>query len=293
MRAVASVVADIDSASSLHSELLVLSVWEAITSNKLRRANAFCIFLSHLSMCRSTQSHATGHAPPSSSSSLGPPAGSSLLPNDRWLVSQVGIALLKWCERNSEWQSGYVVLHHLHRFGIHYVTLCHPSSPLSPLLPRPPSPCAVALTALNICLQLDKGTGSALEVMRGCDWVRPSNETERDIRTEMLTTLAQRCLDGNLLDDACRCLEAIDVAEVAKKLVHLVTNLHNKLLQSLLDAGKVQLALVVFSSMKKACLQCLPSVFTSLLQVLCDTNQVGVVWVWSTDSRPETSACSD
>lgn len=261
-------------ASTQHSDLLVLSIWEAITNNcKLRKANAFAIFLSHLHQCRQS---ALRDSDPTYSAVAAPP-GSSLLPSDLWLVTQLGIALLRLCERNEEWQSGYVILHHLHRFGIHYVRLSQPPSPLPPLLPTPPTPCSIALTAVNLCLHLERETHSALEVMRGCEWVEASNEIERDHRTEVLATLTQRCLNSKMLEDAWQCLDAIERGEVAAKFVHPVTNLHNKLLQGVLDTQNHQYALFVFNSMRKADLQCLPSVFSGLLQLLCDSEQV---WVW-------------
>lgn len=229
--------------------------------------------MSHLDLCRTSSLlgfYKQYFQPPVS-------LGSSLLPNDRYLVSQLGVALLKLSERNKEWNSGYVILHHLHRYGIHYVKLSQPPSPLPPLVPHPPSPCSVALTALNLCLHLDKETKSALEVMRGCDWVGPSDEVECDYRTEMLAALGQRCLDENMLEEVWQCLEAIISGVVAKKFVYLVTNLHNKLLQGILNSKNDQFALQVYRSMKNVGLQCLPSVFSSLLQTLCDTDQVGVV----------------
>lgn len=265
-RAVASILMDINP-SVLHSDRLVLSIWEAITSNsKIRKPNAFSMFLTHLHQCRSS-AVATDAAPP---------LGSCLLSSDRWVVSQLGVALLKLCERNKEWQSGYVVLHNLHRFGIHYVKLSQPFSSLPPLLPHPPTPCSVALSAVNVCLHVDKETNSALEVMRGCEWVVPTNEAERDYRTEVLATLAQRCLDEERLDDAWQCLEAVERTEVANRFLHHVTNLHNKLLQGLLNNGNVQSAVLVFRAMQSVGLQSLPSVFSGLLQLLCSLDQVGV-----------------
>lgn len=274
-RAMASVLVDIDTTTNLHNHLLVLSIWEGITNNnKPRKANAFSEFLTHLHHCR----HSYDTSLPAT------PLGSTLLPSDRWLVSQLGIGLLRLCERDKAWQSGFVVLYHLHKFGIHYVELSHPPSPLPPLLPVPPSPCSVALTAVNLCLHMNRETNSALEVMRGCDWVEATNETEHDQRTEVLASLAQQCLDSKMLEDAWQCLDAIDNSGIAKKFVHPITNLHNKLLQGVLNSQDHQYALFVFKAMRKVCLQCLPSVFSGLLQLLCDNGQVwawfGGVWAW-------------
>ena len=271
--AVASILVNMDvSTSQQYGNDLVLSIWKSISSCSLRKANAFSSLLTHLNMCRS---HSSGSRPWQQAT---PPC---LLPFDQWLVSQLGIALMKLSEGKKEWNSGYVVLHHLHRLGVHYVKLSQPACPLPPLLPRPPSPCAVAMTAVNLCLHQDGETHSAVEVMRGCDWVGPGvgDEAERDYRTEVLATLTQQCLEREMLEDAWQCLKAITEAEMAKKFVHPVTNLHNKLLQGILDQSQHQLALAVFASMKKSGLQCLPSVFSTLLQTLCDAGQVGVVLV--------------
>ena len=135
----------------------------------------------------------------------------------------------------------------------------------------------MALTAVNVCLHVDKETNSALEVMRGCEWVVATSEAERDYRTELLATLAQRCLDEERLDDAWQCLEAVERAEVAGKFLHHVTNLHNKLLQGLLNDGNAQSAVLVFRTMRRVGLQSLPSVFSGLLQLLCNLDQVGLL----------------
>ncbi len=266
----ASIVVNMEaSASQQYSNDLVLSIWKAITGCSLRKANTFSSFLTHLNQCRYYAASSRQLLPQGQAT---PPC---LLSSDQWVVSQLGIALMKVCEGSKEWNSGYVVLHHLHRLGVHYVKLSHPPSLLPPLFPCSPSPCAVAITAVNLCLHLEKETHSAVEVMKGCDWVGACSETERDSRTEMLATLTQRCLDEEMLEDAWLCLEAISKEEMARKFAHPVTNLHNKVLQGILESRNHQLALTVFESMKKTDIQCLPSVFSTLLQTLCDTDQVG------------------
>jgi hypothetical protein len=50
------------------------------------------------------------------------------------------------------------------------------------------------------------------------------------------------------------------------------------LLQAVLDTQNHQYSLFVFRSMRKAGLQCLPSVFSGLLQLLCNNEQVGVAY---------------
>lgn len=272
-RAMASILVDIDTAAAAqHSDLLVLSIWEAITNCKVRVANALHAFLSHLHQCR--QSSLRDNDPTCTPVTASP---NSFLPTDRWLAAQLGIGLMRMCERKREWQSGFVILHHLHEFSIHYVKMSQPPSCLPPLLPTPPTPCSVALTAVNLCLHVERETHSALEVMRGCEWVQASNEAERNHRTEMLATLTQHCLNSKMLEDAWKCLNAIEAAGISKKFVHPVTNLHNKLLQGVLDTQNQDYAMFVFRAMRTAELQCLPSVFSGLLQLLCDSKQV---WVW-------------
>ena len=183
-------------------------------------------------------------------------------------MSQIGIALIKQFETKQRWQDGFVILHHLHHYGIHYVRLSQPHSSLPPLTP-PPTPCSVALMAGNMCLKVGQLTG-ALEVMRGCQWVKAANMHELAQRTELLTTLAEKCLQANLIKDAWNCLEAVDATSVLKKFIHLVTDLHNKILQKALEEKDIDFALKVHQRMQVSKLQCLPSNLSSLLQVLCD-----------------------
>lgn len=130
---------------------------------------------------------------------------------------------------------------------------------------------------------MDRGT-VALQVLKDCDWVAASSQAEQSWRTELIATLAQRCLERGQLNDTWNCLEAIvnsgsfsGSEGVERKFIHPVNNLHNTLLQEILNVKDIGFALVVFRSMKNMKsmrLQCLPSVFSSLLQALCDTNQV-------------------
>ena len=198
--------------------------------------------------------------------------GAALTPNDRWLVSQIGIALLKLSEVNQQWQSGFVVLHHLHRFGIHYVNLLEPTSDLPPLQLHTLSPCSVALTAVRICLMVQQIAG-ALEVLKGCRWVKASNSEELKERTELLVSLTEQCLQGRMYQEAWRCLEAIDSSAVQRNFTQVIANLHNKLLQGILTLKQTDLALSVFSEMHRLRLPCLPSIFSTLLDNLCETSR--------------------
>ena len=239
----------------------VEAVWKTITNSRQKPANAFASLITHLSQSRSAVT------PPAGSTSPGEP----LLQNDRWLISQVGIGLMQECERKQDWQNAFVVLHHLHRFGIHYVTLSHPTLTLPALRPTP-TPCGVALMAIKICLMVDQTTG-ALEVLKGCNWIRASSAEELVRRTELLMTLTEHCLNSKMYPNAWECLEAIDSSAIQKRFIYGVTNLHNKLLQSLLGLQQSDFALQIYRTMSSAKLQCLPSIFSTLLHGLCNSEQ--------------------
>ena len=238
----------------------IYAVWKAINNSKQKPPNAFESLITYLG-----SSH---------SNLLNKPSETVLDPNDRWLVSQIGIALIKSCAEAKQWQSGFVILHHLHRFGIHYVSFSQPSSGLPPLTPHP-SPCSVALTAVKICLMVDQIPG-ALEVFKGCKWVRASNLEELQQRTQLLVDLAQKSLEYKMFQEAWKFLEAIDSGSILKSFVTAVTNLHNKLLQSVLVLKQTDFALGIFQTMKALKLQCLPSIFSMLLQNLCNKSQSDV-----------------
>ena len=187
-------------------------------------------------------------------------------------MSQVGVALLKSCESDEDWQSGFVVLHHLHRFGIHYVKLSQPNACLPPCMPHPPSPCSVALTAINVCMHMDQVSG-ALEVMQGCNWIQASNTLELNTRTKLLIEMVEKFLQLKQSENAWKCLQAVGTG-VMKKYLHVVTNLHNKLLQTLLSSNDLTMAQDVYRSMRDKKLQCLPTYFSSLIESLCSSEQV-------------------
>ena len=233
-------------------------MWRAINGSKQKPPNAFESFVTYL-----------GH---SHSNSLDRISEIMLGPSDRWLVSQIGVALIKSYEKTKQWQSGFVILHHLHRFGIHYVRLSQPCSSLPPLTPHP-SPCSVALTAMKICLMVDQIPG-ALEVFKGCKWVKASNLEELHQRTQLLVELAQKSLQFKMFQEAWKFLEAIDSCSILKGFVNVVMNLHNKLLQSILGLKQTDFALGIFQTMKTLKLQCLPSNFSMLLQNLCNKSNV-------------------
>ena len=258
--AVASVLVSFPDSQSHYDNQTVGVVWRAINNSSLKTANAFSSLLAALAQSRS-------HA-------FSSPPQSALLPSDKWLVSQLGIAILKIYETKEDWQSGFVVLHHLHRYGIHYVKLSEPSAHLPPCSPVPPTPCTVALSAINVCMHMDQVNG-ALEVLQGCEWIRASNNEELLLRTKLLTEMVEKFLHLRETQKAWKCLLAIDSESIVKNYQHAVTNLHNKLLQTLLSSKDVSLALSVYQVMRTNKLQCLPVYFSCLLQSLCNDNQVG------------------
>lgn len=274
-RAVASILVDMESTAIWYDEPLVLSIWDVLLNSTIRKTSStFSSFLSHLVQCRS-------NLRPASGDKHGQHPGSSLLSSDRWLACQLGIALLRLHEQKQDWQAGFSILQLLHSFNLRYVELSQPLSNLPPLLSSRPSPCSVALTAVNLCLQnVEEGTSSAMEVLRGSDWVGASCTEELCRRTEAIITVAQMSLSTGTLDDVKVCLDAILSEGLMEKFVHVVTNLHNKLLQASLEAHDIQFALRVIGAMKHAKLQCLPCVFSQLLRILCEADEVWQHWMY-------------
>ncbi len=257
--AVASVLVSFPDSRTSYDNQTVGVVWRAITTSSLRVANSFSSLLAALAQSRSH----TFSSPPQT----------ALLSSDKWLVSQIGIALLKTCTGNENWQGGFVILHHLHRFGVHYVKLSLPSADLPPCSPVPPTPCSVALLAIEVCLHMDQVNG-ALEVLQGCDWIQTAIAEERLQRTKLLISMVEKLLHLRDVENVWKCLQAIDSGPIPDQYGHTVANLHNKLMQSLLSSKKVDLALNVYRSMRTKKLQCLPSYFSCLLQSLCNDNKV-------------------
>ena len=262
----ASILVSMPCSQSHYDNQTVHAVWKAITNSSLRSANAFSCFLSSLN-----QSRVSMIKSPSSPT----PTCSSLFSSDRWLVSQIGIALLKTCEQNQDWQSGFVILHHLHRFGIHYVKLSQPNSNLPPCSHASHTPCLVALMAVNVCLHIDQVSG-ALEVFQGCEWIQAANTDELNLRTRMLLETAEKCFQRKMNQEGWKCLQAINSGVIMKKFIHAVCNLHNKLLQTLLSSKDMSFALQVIHTMRGKQLQCLPSYFSILLQNLHNSGQVHI-----------------
>ncbi len=258
--AVASVLVSFPDSQSCYDNQTVGVVWHAIVNSSLKVANAFSSLLAALAQSRS-------HA-------FSSPPQTALLASDKWFVSQIGIGLLKSCAEKEDWQGGFVILHHLHRYGVHYVKLSTPNAELPPCTPDPPTPCSVALLAVSVCLHMDQVSG-ALEVLQGCEWIEATNPEESLQRTKLLVDMVERLLNLREVENVWKCLQAISSGVIPSQYCHTVTNLYNKLMQSLLSSKNVSLALSVYRGMWSKKLHCLPSYFSCLLRSLCNNNQVG------------------
>ena len=261
-----SILTNLPDSTERYSNKTVYSVWKGLVSTDQGAASGFS------SLVKSLDQHRAVNSLTAVTESRKP--GSSLYPSDRWLISQVGIALLKYCDRLQDWQSGFLLLHNLHLYGVHYVKLSQPSSGLPPFVPHALSPCEVALLAVKMCLKVEK-VDAALEVLHGSEWVKTSNGEELSKRTEVLCGVVKKCLEGRLLQEAWKCLENIDYGgKIVAGFLNIITNLHNILLQDVLSLRDTRLALDIHQKMRQCKLQCLPTVFSALLQHLCDKKQV-------------------
>lgn len=143
--------------------------------------------------------------------SNGLPFGSDLTSLERDLIGQVGVSMIMNAVAKEKWQDGFHVLYALHHHGIHYVTN-HGGW----------SPCLIAMAAVECCLRLDIPQ-SALEVMRGAQWIDSSNEIEKDKRNMILERLVRACIAKKEILGADETLRAMDT-KTAKhgELFHLV-----------------------------------------------------------------------
>jgi hypothetical protein len=246
-----------DTSSSAYSNTVVHAVWSAVTNSDQKPPNAFSSLLEHLA------------GPPSSSKS-----SDSLPPCDSWLASQLGIALLKMYVEAEHWQSGFVILHHLHRHKIDYFSHRTPFAPLPPLKPLQPSVLGLARMAVNTCLRVDS-PDFAVRVMKGCQWARDCGPSERQAREQLVVTVAQRCLNSALYEDCYSCLQALDGVSTKNKRFTSVAQLYNRLLASALGRSKadVDLGTRVYQTMNASNFPCLPSNLSLLIAKLCDLLQ--------------------
>ena len=226
-------------------------MWRAISKSQQKPPNAFSSLLDHLS-----------RSPPH-------PGGTSdaaLSPRDRWLASQLGIALMKTYADTQHWQSGFVVLHHLHRFGVHYISHSHPPACLPLLEPPPSTPCGLAAMAVTTCLMVNQTPG-AVEVLKGCHWISKHKPEELKERTQLLLQVTESCLETGLLKDCWKCLEEIhSSAPSISKFFTKIASVHNNLLDTALREKEIEFALSIYRAMEAAGLPCLPGIFSTLLQ---------------------------
>ena len=244
------------------------AVWRGVVSSGQKPVSCFFSLLKNLDQHRAAKllAQAESRKP-----------GSFLLPGDRWLVSQVGLAILKSCDSQQDWESGFLVLHALHSQGVNYLSVRLLNASLPPFQPVPPSRCEVAMLAVKTCLKCAQ-VGGALAVLQGCGWIKASNDKDLKIRTEMLCSVAEWCLKEQMLQDVWKCLDNVDLeGKILAGFVYMVTNLYNRLLQEIVTRKDSGFALQIHHKMKHCKLQCLPTVFSSLLQLLTDQQQVCVL----------------
>ena len=255
--AVASILSTIEGSSGVYDSKILHTLWRVINESQRKPANAFSSLLEQLSRNSSGTSDV------------------AFSPRDRWLASQLGMALVKMYADTEHWQSGFVILHHLHRFGVHYVSHClRPAAPpLSQLLPS--SLCRLAAMAVTTCLKVDHISG-ALEVLKGCQWLHQCGPEEAKEKTQLLITVSKGCLEGNLFKDCWKCLQEVCSLKIPSSSFGAVASVCNTLLDGVLKEEGVTFALTIYREMVSYSLPCLPSVFSALIQVLCNEKQASV-----------------
>ncbi|XP_065892568.1 uncharacterized protein [Dysidea avara] len=148
-----------------------------------------------------------------------PPEG-ELTVQEQNLIGQVGVLMIMNAVSAKQWQRGFHVLYLLHQHGIHYVNDQGGWSP-----------CLIAVAAVECCLQLDIPP-SALEVMRGAQWVSSSDPIEKEKRDNVLEKLVRACLAKNEIVGAQETLQALGNAPNS-------IELHQQVLRAAKDAGNL------------------------------------------------------
>ena len=118
--------------------------------------------------------------------------------HERDLVGRVGVTMIMNAVAMEKWQDGFHVLYALHHHGIHYVTDQGGWSP-----------CVIAMAAVECCLHLDIPQ-SALEVMRGAQWVNGTTPVEKDKRNAVLKKLVRACVAKKEIVGAEETLRAME-----------------------------------------------------------------------------------
>lgn len=191
----------------------------------------------------------------------------ALSANDCWLIAQVGVRLLQLCEQRADWDSGFQILYCFHVHGVHYVGQPWPEEEVRGF-PAPSSDCAIALTAINICL-MGANPAAAIQVQNGCNWIRTEDVRDSQRRSELLIQLLSGCVTNGMLRDACKCVKEITEADY----IHCseeVSYEADKLIQKLLAKERVDMALNVYQSLQQRELHCYPGTFSTLLRKLTE-----------------------
>ena len=254
--AVASILSTIEGSSGVYDSETLHTLWRVINEPQHKPANAFSSLLEHLS-------RNSGGTPDVAFS-----------PRDRWLASQLGMALVKMYADTQHWQNGFVILHHLHRFGVHYISHCLRPAALPLSQPLPSSLCSLAAMAVTTCLKVGQISG-ALEVLKGCQWLHQCSPEEAKERTRLLVTVAEGCLEGNLFKECWKCLQEVCSLKIPSSFFGKVASVYNTLLDGVLKKD-VTFALTIYRELVSYGLPCLPSVCSALIQVLCDEKQASV-----------------
>ena len=245
-----------DSSSSTYSVDVVLAMWRAITQSEHKPANAFSNLLEQLTQ------------PPTDDTS------NSLSSCDHWLVAQIGIALLKMYTDSQHWQSGFVILHHLHRYKINYFAHRKPFSHLPPLKPPLLSLLGLAKIAVNTCLKMEN-VELAVSVLKESEWMS-SCPVENTERVQLLITVSEKCLESALYEHCNSCLQALSSLSTKNKHFTHVAKLYNRLFSSVLSTSNVDvdLSIRIYQNMNSGNFPCLPKHFSVLLERLCDLLQL-------------------
>ena len=244
--------------SPIYSSDVVLAVWRGVTESDQKPANAFSSLLEHFKPAPS----------PSEGSSFGPPC-------DRWLVAQLGIALLKMYADTEHWQSGFVILHHLHRYNINYIDHRQPFALLPPLRGPPPSLCALARIAVTTCLKVGNAEFAVIALSE-CEWISGCSPGEKQERDELLIAVAEQCFEEAFYKECCTCLQELSGLSTTSKHFAPVAKLYNRLLESILSGNSIDidLSMRVYRNMNASDLPCVPKNFSLLLEKLCNLLQL-------------------
>ena len=189
------------------------------------------------------------------------------VPHDRWLLSQLGAALLLHCEHCCTWEKGFQILYCLHVHGIWYINIPRPVAKLQSY-PTHVSDCSIALAAVNICLKTNN-PGAAIQVLNSCGWVKAANTVDASRRMEYMVKLLEHCIRNGQLHDAQKCLtELLDSRESGEHTLQAVNSLGNRLIRLMLRTSQEDSAVEVCNALQ-TCKVLVPSeTFSNLLSCL-------------------------